>query len=164
MSDLATAKGGSKIEIYVESNKFSINDAYEMRQERQREAEHSIGKWAKMDDDHRDILQQIVRRAIESMHANTHQWLPHCLMEGNGGDRIDVRMSVLLSDIEAQVDMMVDATDFEIEATKRKIMEKIMGETPDLSDDDFVTYVVECVDRGHRLSVEETRRLLGMVG
>lgn len=150
--------------VKINHSKFSINDAYEMRQQCQKEAEASLSKWTALDEDHKQVLDQIVRRAIESMHANTDRWLPHCMLDGTGGDKVDVRISILLSDIEAQVDMLVDATDFEVDAVRRRLIRQVTGEAPEIPDDEFLEYVDEAVrKRGMRLSVDETLRLMEMV-
>ena len=150
------------IKVVLSKSKFSINEAFELREQRKKDAEQSLMKWGKMDQDHRDVLESIVKRTLASMHENSHQWLPHCLIEGEGGDQINVRMSILLSDIDAEVAMMVDATDFEIEATRRKILEKHRGRNK-MDDSEFMEYVETTLNMGKRLSVDETRRLIDLM-
>lgn len=152
------------IALTIGTEKFTMNDALEIRQKKQASGVESQSLWEKMTVDYQQVLSAIVRRAIESLHANVDKWLPYCMLDGVGGDKIDVLISVMLSDVEAQVDMLVDATDFEIENAKRRLMEQLSGETIFENKSEFIEHIRECIDRGIRPTTAETERLLTMIG
>ena len=152
-----------EITLTLGAEKFSMADALEIRQQKQQVGIVSHSLWDKMAPDYQQVLSAIVRRAIESLHANVGKWLPYCMLDGVGGDKVDILVSVMLSDVEAQVDMLVDATDFEIENAKRRLMEQLSGEETLESDGEFKAHIQNCVDRGVRPTTAETQRLLDMV-
>ena len=152
-----------EVKINLTSEKFTMEDALGMRKQKEEMSEASQSVWDSMSPDYQNVLAAIVRRSVESLHANVEQWLPHCMLDGVGGDKIDVMISIMLSDVEAQVDMLVDATDFEIENAKRRLMEQLSGEETFDDDEAFKAHIQECVNRGVRPTAAETQRLLSLL-
>lgn len=142
---------------------FAIQDSSSLWTEREKQINDSEHIWRKYSDETRDVLLKIVRKSLESLHTIADQWLPQGLLNGPAGDKIVIQMEVLLTDIEAQVDMVEETTDFEVQSMVRQIMEVLEGGESHLSDEEFIEYARQAVSIGSRLSLSEAQRLLDLV-
>ena len=78
------------------------------------ESKQSEEYWEqKMNEDEREALTRIVRRSIERFYDSIDDWLPEALVQ-KGGEYLEVRMGILLTDIDREIDQAEEATSFQL--------------------------------------------------
>lgn len=153
-----------KYNITIETSSFSMDDARDMKLRFKDEQEDSWEKWSVMDDDFKSALLKSVKYGLEQMHHRADEWVPYCMLTGIGGDKIEVRLAMLLSDIESQANLETRVSDFEVKDTKRKLEKVLSGDSDELDEEDFMKYVEEAISNGRKITVKDTKRLTSMVG
>jgi hypothetical protein len=99
-------------------------------------------------------------RSLEALHSTCGTWLPHCLIDSEGGDYIEVTMAVVMTDVAAQVTVMEDLSAWASKNLQRRIAQRLDKSTQGLEDDEFITYCRQQTALHKRLTVGEAKRLL----
>lgn len=157
-----------EVSTAFEVEKFYLKDAMpdaSINIKREKQATSSLEVWEGFSPEYQQAFVEIVSKTLEFLHGSAKNWVPFCILTGSdGGDRIDLIMSLLLSDLESQVDIFEEGTNFEIESAKRRLMTQMAAEASEVaSDEDFVKEIRETARRGHRPSVADTERLLDLL-
>lgn len=77
-----------------------------------------------MDEEAREALTRIVTRSLERFHDSVDEWLPESLIQ-KGGEMVEVRFAVLLTDIDKEIDQAEEATSFQIKEAEADIGEMV---------------------------------------
>lgn len=83
-----------------------------------------------MDPEAREALTRIVTRSLERFHDSVDEWLPESLVQ-RGGEMVEIRFAVLLTDIDKEIDQAEEATSFQIkeaEADVGRMIEDLRGD------------------------------------
>ncbi len=161
-SDKAVFEVVTKFEVEKFYLKDSLPEA-SVNVKREEQAQESLEVWESFSDEYRQALCDIVSKSLEFLHSSVASWAPFCILTGTaGGDKIDLIMSIMLSDLESQVDIFSEGTNFEVESAKRRLASEISGEVAELNDEDFLAEVKEHLDRGSRPTVASVERLMDM--
>lgn len=149
------------MQIELSHGKFALEDAFDLRMKAIQIGNASEALWSDISDEHRQILIQIFRRALEVMHSNVDKFLPNIVTK-EGNDLLNMRVDILLSEIEEQVEIIVQANEFEREATRRAMIAELLGEIEPLPDDQFRDFVAESLKTGVHIPAHAVERLLDM--
>lgn len=151
------------LEVVVETSSFTMDKAKKMKVEAKDAAAASLAMWDKMKPDFQDAIIRTIQGGLETMHEKASDWIPSCAVKGVGGDRIEIKLSLNMADVQSQVAAASRISEFEIENTKRKIKDYLLGDISLLDDKQFMEYVLEATKSGTKITIEDTTRLLGMV-
>ena len=83
----------------------------------------SAGVRTGMSDTDRQALISKLQKAMAVMHDNVEEWIPDGVEMDKTGKVISVNFNFLAAEIETEVNLLAQATTFEIEDTKRKTSE-----------------------------------------
>ena len=116
----------------IDDNKFDIShtrltsqDIWSNKGKWYEESKNSQDYWDnEMNADEKDALIKIVRRSIERFYDTVETWLPEALVQ-KGGEYIEVRFGVLLTDIDREIDQSEEATSFQLKEAQADIKNMI---------------------------------------
>jgi hypothetical protein len=143
-----------------EAGSFTVAEASELHRRKEAQAGRSHAIYTAYDDQTREVLTSIVMRSLEALHSTCGTWLPHCLIDSEGGDYIEVTMAVVMTDVAAQVTVMEDLSAWASKNLQRRIAQRLDKSTQGLEDDEFITYCRQQTALHKRLTVGEAKRLL----
>lgn len=150
-------------EIDLAHGRFAMEDAFELRTHAIAVGNASEVIWNGISDQHKDVLTQICRRALEVLHANVERFLPN-VITGAPGDMVNINIKVLLSKIEEQVEIIQSANEFERNAAKRQMIADLMGDIEPLTDEDFLEHVKQSLAHGVPVPNDAVERVLIYLG
>ena len=148
--------------VQIARTDFQMDDAFDLRVKAIEIGNASEELWGDLSDEHKDVLTKIYRRSLEVMHENVEAFLPNVLT-GGAGDMIYMTTQVLLSQIEEEVEIIVQANNFEQDAARRQMIADLLGEVTPLTDDQFVDFVIDCLKTGTFIPATAVDRLVGMI-
>ena len=151
------------VNIELAHGKFRMEDAFELRVKAIEIGKASEELWSNISDEHKTVLTQIFKRALEVMHANTDRFLPN-IITGAPGDMVNITCQVLLSKIEEQVEIIMQANEFEREAAKQQMIAELISDVNPLTDEEFLGHVRESLEHGIHIPNNAVERLVGMLG
>ena len=101
-------------EVKVEHSQLTHQDIWANKGKWYEESKQSEDYWENhMSTDEREALTAIVRRSIERFYDSIDDWLPEALVQ-KGGEYLEVRMGILLTDIDREIDQAEEATSFQL--------------------------------------------------
>lgn len=151
-----------EVNIELAHGKFRMEDAFELRVKAIEIGKASEELWNNISDDHKAVLTQIFKRALEVMHENTDRFLPN-IITGAPGDMVNITCQVLLSKIEEQVEIITQTNEFEREAAKQQMIAELISEVAPLTDEEFLGHVEESLQYGIALPNSAVKRLVDMI-
>lgn len=113
--------------MVVSHMKLSAPDIWASKGKWYEESRKSEDIWEnQMSDEERKALVAIVRRSIERSHDTVEDWLPEALLQ-EGGEYIEVRFGILITDIDREIDEAETVTSFQLRETHQDIKKTIDG-------------------------------------
>lgn len=109
-----------------ESQVLSFVEAFDMRKNRHGSSQESLDYWNSLDKPYQEALIHLMKMACEVLYKDAENWVPFCLLpytDSEGASFVSISSGFLTSDIEAQMEMLVAASEFELEEAKRKLRE-----------------------------------------
>lgn len=150
-----------------ESEVLSFTEAYDMRRDRHAASQESFDYWNSLSVPYQEALIHLMQMACEVLFKDADSWVPFCLLpytDSEGAQFVNITSGFLTSDIEAQMDLLVTASEFELEEAKRKLREGMFRDTEELdSDEEFIKECETGIAMGRSFSASEMSRALKLL-
>lgn len=104
----------------VEHKTLTSQDIWASKSSWYEESRDSEEFWMQLDEESREALARIVTRSLERFHDSVEDWLPEALVQ-KGGEMVEVRFAVLLTDIDKEIDQAEEATSFQIREAQENV-------------------------------------------
>ncbi len=108
----------------AEHSQLTSQDIWDNKGKWYEESKKSEEQWDQMMDDEREALVRMVRRAVERFHDTVEEWLPESLVQ-KGGEYLEVRFGLLLTDIDREIEQQEEATSFQLKEAQEDILNMI---------------------------------------
>ncbi len=156
MADLRTT-------VQFDSEILSFTEAYNMRERRKEESDAAYEYWSGLDPNYQTALLHIMEKAIEVLHSNVESWVPYSMLpyeDAEGAQFIKITCGFLASDIEAQMDVLVQSTTFQVEAARNKLLQSAHNLSDEsMDDEEFFDNIKDGIDHERSFSSAEMKRV-----
>ena len=115
-----TSETGEEFTASLTFTQIEPKGFWEERHELHRGKMASAEVWKNMGEPERAALISKMKKAMAVMHDNVKEWIPDALEMDKTGHVVSVNFNFLAAEIETEVNLLAQATSFEIEETKRK--------------------------------------------
>lgn len=109
---------GMGVDVSTEIDDITPKEIWDRKDEWMQMAQTSKENWDGLMDEQRESLVRMVKSSLERMHDRANDWIPEAL-EVEGGRYMDVKIRILFTDIDKEIERNEQATSFQVEAAQK---------------------------------------------